>query len=154
MIVSMKAAPKHDAEEAFRLAQEQWAQALREHRVAPPDAGFSARLAGLAAAAHAEARACRMAHQAGYEWPPHTASSSRPPHELQPESGRRGPESLWRSFDDAVAGLNRAGAGSDLLEVAAAYEELALAAGKLAKAVEREDRASGLLPSTGTRRTA
>jgi len=36
--------------------------------------------------------------------------------------------------------------GSDLIEVARAYEALAGAAGELAGAVEREDRASGLLP--------
>ncbi|HEY5197243.1 MAG TPA: hypothetical protein VIJ51_09480 [Solirubrobacteraceae bacterium] len=42
--------------------------------------------------------------------------------------------------------LNRAASGTDLLDVADAYEELADVAGELATAVENEDRASGLLP--------
>jgi hypothetical protein len=49
-------------------------------------------------------------------------------------------------FDAAVAELNRAATGSDLIEVATAYDAPAAAAGELASAVEREDRASGLLP--------
>jgi hypothetical protein len=53
---------------------------------------------------------------------------------------------LWRRFDGAVAELNRAATGTDLLAVAGAYEELAAVAAKLAVAVESEDLASGLLP--------
>jgi len=134
------------AQAAFRKAQEEWRSALEAHRLAPPDAGFSGRLASLADAAGAEAEACRVADAAGFEWPPHRASSSAPPYELQPGSGRRGPEGLWRRFDGAVSELNRAATGSDLVAVAVAYEELAEVAGELAVAVEREDRASGLLP--------
>jgi len=134
------------AEAAFRDAQEQWRQALAGHRTAPPDAGFSVRLGALGDAARSEAVACRGAHDAGFEWPPHRAASSKPPWELQPGSGRRGPEDLWRRFDAAVADLNRAATGSDLVEVAGAYDELAAAAADLAAAVEDEDRASGLQP--------
>ena len=137
---------EQDAQSAFRDAQELWRGALEAHRLAPPDAGFSVRLSGLADAARAEAQACRVAEGAGFEWPPHRASSSAPPYELQPGSGRRGPEELWRRFDAAVSELNRAATGTDLLAVAVAYDELAEAAGELAVAVEREDRASGLLP--------
>ena len=67
--------------------------------MAPPDHGFSARLAGLAQAASEEARACRAADAAGFDWPPHRAADPRPPYELQPGTGRRGPKSLWRRFD-------------------------------------------------------
>jgi hypothetical protein len=137
---------EHAAQAAFRDAQERWRDALAAHRLAPPDAGFSARLSALAVAARAEADACRMADAAGFEWPPHRASSSAPPYELQPGSGRRGPEELWGRFDGAVTEINRVATGSDLIEVARAYEALAGAAGELAGAVEREDRASGLLP--------
>jgi len=122
--------------------------------LAPPDAGFSGRLSGLADAARAEAEACRAADQAGFEWPPHRASSSAPPWELQAGSGRRGPEELWRRFDGAVSELNRAATGTDLVAVAVAYDELAEAAGELAVAVEAEDRASGLLPRARARRSA
>jgi hypothetical protein len=138
--------PEQQAQSAFREAQEEWRRALESHRLAPPDAGFSARLAGLAAAAAAEATACREADAAGFEWPPHRASANKPPYELQPGTGRRGPVELWRVFDAAVAKLNRAATGTDLIEVAAAYDAIAAAVGELASAVEREDHASGRLP--------
>ena len=138
--------PEDRAQSAFRDAQQEWRRALESHRLASPDAGFSARLAALASAAELEAAACREADEAGFEWPPHRASANKPPYELQPGTGRRGPEVLWRVFDAALAELNRAATGTDLTEVAAAYEARAAAAGELASAVEREDRASGLLP--------
>jgi hypothetical protein len=142
------------AQAAFRDAQERWREALEAHRLAPPDAGFSARLAALADAARAEAEACRGAEASGFEWPPHRAASSRPPHELQPRSGRRGPDELWTRFDGAVAELDRAATGTDLLDVANAYAELADVAAELAVAVEEEDRGSGLLPRRRLRRSA
>ena len=138
----------------FRDAQEQWREALQAHRLAPPDAGFSARLAALAEAARSEAEACRSAEVAGFEWPPHRAASSKPPFELQPGSGRRGPNELWGRFDGAVAELDRAATGSDLLEVADAYAELADVAAELADAVERADRTSGLLGRRRVKRSA
>jgi hypothetical protein len=131
---------------AFRDAQARWRAALEAHRLAPPDAGFSVRLAALSEAARAEAQACREADIAGFAWPPHRAVSSAPPGELRPGSGRRGPEELWRRFDAAAADLSRAAAGTDLLAVGDAYAELGKAAGALTEAVEREDEASGLLP--------
>jgi hypothetical protein len=154
MIRATPEAAEEQAQSAFRDAQEVWRGALEAHRLAAPDAGFSVRLAGLAAAARAEAQACRVADGAGFEWPPHRASSSAPPYELQPGSGRRGPVELWRRFDGAVSELNRAATGTDLVAVAAAYDELAEATAELAVAVEREDRASGLLPRARARRSA
>jgi hypothetical protein len=142
------------AQAAFRDAQARWGEALEAHRLAPPDAQFSARLAALADAARAEAEACRGAEAAGFEWPPHRASSSKPPYELQPGSGRRGPRELWARFDGAVAELNRAATGTDLLEVADAYEHLGVVARELAVAIERSDRASGLVPGRRMRRSA
>jgi len=146
--------PQEQAQRGFRDAQEEWRRALESHRLAPPDAGFSGRLSALASAAAAESLACREADAAGFEWPPHRASANKPPHELQPGTGRRGPEESWRVFDAAVAELNRAATGTDLIEVAAAYEALAAAAGELASAVEDADRASGLLPRARARRSA
>ena len=142
------------AQSAFRAAQEEWRRALESSRLAPPDAGFSARLGALASAAAAEASACREADAAGFEWPPHRASANKPPYELQPGTGRRGSEELWRAFDAAVAELNRVATGTDLVEVAGAYDALSAAAAELASAVEREDRASGLLPRAQARRSA
>jgi len=139
---------------AFREAQQGWKNALEAHRMAPPDVGFSSRLAGLAEAARAEARVCRDAEAAGFEWPPHRAAGSGPPYELRPGTGRRGPGELWQAFDGAVAELNRASTGSDLLAVAEAYDDLADAAARLAEAIERDDRENGLLPKGRVRRSA
>jgi hypothetical protein len=142
------------AQAAFRAAQARWREALEAHRMAPPDAGFGARVAALAEAAGAEAEACREADAAGFAWPPHRAASSQPPYELRPRSGRRGPDELWRRFDTAAADLSRAAAGTDILAVADAYAQLGEVAGDLAEAVEREDRASGLPQRKRTRRSA
>jgi hypothetical protein len=138
----------------FRDALGGWRMALEAHRMAPPDQGFSARLAGLAQAASEEARACRAADAAGFDWPPHRAADPRPPYELQPGTGRRGPEALWRGFDEAVRQLNTAATGQNMLDVARAYDELAAAAGALAEAVEREDGASARRPRARARRSA
>ena len=142
------------AQAAFRVAQARWRDALNAHRLAPPDAGFRARLAELSVAAHAESEACRDADAAGFEWPPHRASSSEPPYELRQGSGRRGPDELWHRFDTAAADLSRAAAGSDILAVADAFAKLAASADDLATAVECEDEATGLLQRKRVRRSA
>src|SRR5271166_5109625 len=90
----------------FRAALDGWRGALEAHRLAPPDAGFAQRLAGLAEAAREQASACRAADAAGFDWTPHRAAESKPPYELQPGTGRRGPDELWRRFDGAVASLS------------------------------------------------
>jgi len=147
-------AQEEEAEAAFGSAQQEWRAALEAHRLAPPDAGFSARLTVLSEAARAEADACRAADAAGFAWPPHRAASSAPPYELRPDSRRRGPEELWRRFDAAAADLSRVAAGTDILAVADAYAELGEAARELAQAVQREDEASGLLGRARVRRSA
>jgi hypothetical protein len=126
----------------FRQALDGWRGALEAHRMAPPDEDFSLRLVGLAEAASEQARACQAANAAGFDWPPHRAAESRPPYELQPGTGRRGPKDLWRRFDGAVASLNAVATGRDILAVARAFEELAAASEKLAKATEHERRVS------------
>jgi hypothetical protein len=128
----------------FAATQGRWRQAVYAHRMAPPDAGFSARLADLAAVAAAQAAVLRKAAAAGYSWPPH-ATTVEQPYELRPGTGRRGPGEVWQRFDAAVEVLNRAAATMDVVQVAAAHEALARVAGDLAVEVEREDRASGLL---------
>jgi hypothetical protein len=142
-----------DSEQAFQEAREAWRTALRGHVLAPPDAGFSARLAQLAAAAAKRAAACEAAHKDGFEWPA-TRGGAKPPYELQPGTGRRGPDELWARFDEAVAELDRVSEGRSMRAVGHAYAEIAELASTLAKAIEREDRASGLLPPARRRRSA
>jgi hypothetical protein len=126
-----------------RHASDVWAQAMRAHKLAPPDPGFAARLRGLAQAAAAEQVAWEHAHAAGLLWRPvPNAENSAPPYELRPDTGRRGPAELWMRFDAAVAGLNRAITGSDAAKVADAFGEMAEAAAALADAVASEDAAA------------
>jgi hypothetical protein len=140
-----------DSEQAFLEARQAWREALRGHVLAPPDAAFSARLATLGAAAKQRAEACEAAYADGFEWPA-ARGGAKPPYELQPGSGRRGPERLWARFDEAVAELDRVSEGRSMRAVAQAYTELAHVASELARTVERQDRASGLLPRPAARR--
>lgn len=140
-----------DSEEAFQQAREVWRAALREHVVAPPDAGFSARLASLASSAAQRAAACEAAYKDGFEWPA-ARGGAKPPYELQPGTGRRGPEELWGRFDEAVAELDRVSEGRSIRAVGRAYSELAEVASELAAAVERGDRVNGLLPAEARER--
>jgi hypothetical protein len=135
-----------DSEQAFQDARRIWREALRDHVVAPPDVGFSARLAALATAAEQRAEACEAAYKDGFEWPA-ARGGAKPPYELQPGSGRRGPEKLWARFDEAVAELDRVSEGRSMRAVGRAYAELAEIASLLAQTVEKEDRASGLIPT-------
>ncbi|MGA2928060.1 MAG: hypothetical protein ABSG43_19105 [Solirubrobacteraceae bacterium] len=133
-----------------RQAQAGWAEAMRAHKLAPPDAGFAGRLAALARAAEIEQVAWEHAHAAGVPWRPIPgAEHAEPPYELRPGTGRRGPEQLWSTFDAAVARLNRAIQGSDAAAVADAFGNLTIAAAALAEAVARADDAAGRGRSRG-----
>ena len=87
----------------------------RSHELAPPDAGFRGRLRALSEAADAMRETHARALEAGLAWRPVEGSErARPPYELRPGTGRRGPEELWARFDVAVERLNQAGAGDSL----------------------------------------
>jgi hypothetical protein len=125
---------------AVRDASAGWAKAMRAHKLAPPDAGFAERLRGLAVAAAREQVTWDRAHAAGLLWKPVPgAESAKPPYELLPGTGRRGPEELWERFDAAVAELNRAITGSSAVAVAHAFGALADVAAEVADAVARAD---------------
>jgi hypothetical protein len=126
----------------FKEGMASWASAVQAHKQAPPDENFAARLTALSQGASEAARVCRAAHAAGFEWPPARKADSEPPYELRPGTGRRGPEELWQRFDQATTRLSTMAAGTDMLEVARAYEELAAIAEELAQAVVGADRAS------------
>ena len=136
----------------FKQGIASWAGAVQAHKQAPPDENFADRLAALGQGASEAARVCRAADAAGFEWPPARKADSEPPYELRPGTGRRGPEHLWRGFDQAITRLGTMAAGEDMLEVARAYEELAEVAGELAEAVKAEDRTNGPRPRARARR--
>jgi hypothetical protein len=133
-----------------RQAGNDWAEAMRAHKLAPPDPGFASRLRALSEAAAREQVAWEHAHAAGLMWRPIPgAERAEPPYELRPGTGRRGPEELWSRFDAAVAVLNRAITGSNAAEVADAFGELADAAAAVADAVSREDEAQSRARARG-----
>jgi hypothetical protein len=114
---------------------------MTSHKLAPPDAGFAARLRTLASAAEKEREACEEAQRAGLLWRPIPgAQGAQPPYELRPGTGRRGPAQLWERFDSAVDSLNHAITGTNVAGVARAFGALASASGALSDAVEAEDR--------------
>lgn len=125
---------------AVRHASDAWAEAMRAHKLAPPDAGFESRLRSLAEAAEREQVTWEHAHAAGLLWRPIAgAENSQPPYELRPGTGRRGPAELWDRFDVAVATLNRAIGGTSAADVADAFGAVAEATAALADAVAAED---------------
>jgi hypothetical protein len=133
-----------------RQASNAWADAMREHKLAPPDLGFSARLTALADAAASEQVAWEHAHAAGLLWRPVPgAEGAEPPYELRPGTGRRGPRQLWDRFDEAVATLNRAITGTDAAAVADAFGEISDAAHALAEVVKRDDEAAARAGARG-----
>lgn len=71
----------------FQRGMVEWGTAIDAHKMAPPDAGFAARLAALARGAHEAAQACLQAGVAGFEWPSARKEDSAPPYELRPETG-------------------------------------------------------------------
>ena len=132
---------KDDAWSAVRDAQSAWAGAMRSHELAPPDAGFRDRVRALSEAADAMRATHARALVAGLAWRPVEGSErARPPYELRPGTGRRGPEHLRERFDAAVERLNHAGAGDSLPDLVAAYAAVAEAAAALADALEDPDK--------------
>jgi len=110
---------------------------MRAHGQAPPDPGFRDRLRSLADAAAEMRNAHVRALEAGLAWRPIADSErARPPYELRPGTGRRGPAELWARFDAAVQRLNQAGASDNLADVVDAYAAVARAASELADALQ------------------
>ena len=132
-----RGAAKERAKRLVADAQAAHKQALRAHRLAPPDADFTARLRALSVSAAELHDAYRIALAAGLSWRPVPGSErAQPPDELRPRTGRRGPQELWLAFDEAAERLNRAGAGDSLGDVVAAYGAVAEAAAALADALD------------------
>jgi hypothetical protein len=130
-------AAKHHAWTSVNEARASWGGAMRAHEQAPPDPGFRDRLRALAQAAAAMHDAHARALQAGLAWRPIADSErARPPYELRPGTGRRGPTELWTRFDAAVQRLNQAGAGDNLSDVVDAYAAVAQASSELADALK------------------
>ena len=74
--------------QAVRQAGTEWAEAMRAHKLAPPDAGFATRLSGWPRRPAREQIAWEHAHAAGVIWRPVPgAENAEPPYELRPGHG-------------------------------------------------------------------
>jgi hypothetical protein len=113
--------------------------ALRQHRLAPPDARFSRRLKDFADACESQQIACDYAATEGLGWEPMPPARRLAPPELRPDSGRRGPHDQWATFDVTWDDLSKALEGISLPAVARAFGELATIARRLSAAVAEED---------------
>ena len=113
--------------------------ALRQHRLAPPDARFSRRLRDFADACESQQIACDYAAQEGLGWEPLPTARRPPPPELRPDSGRRGPRELWDKFDTTWGDLNQALEGISLPAVGRAFDDLAIVLRQLSTAVAESD---------------
>ena len=124
----------------LRAAETQWTQALKVHRLAPPDDGYSTRLRGFADACEQQAAAYRYAGDSGLAWEPlPPGSTRRRPAELLPDSGRRGPEELWEQLDLAFEDLDRALEGVSLHAIGRVFGELGDIAREISTAVAELD---------------
>ncbi len=133
----------------MQIADRRWQAAVEESAFAPPDDGFADRLRTISAAALAEAAVLReAATQPRLRWNPISdrSAAKRLSYELSPGGNRPGPGELWDQFDEVVAGLVRAQAGTDFATIAEGFATVAELAGQLADAVDRE---RGVLPSIG-----
>ena len=137
----------------YEHAQRAWGEAVQAHTLAPPDSGFARRLAALAKASADTARVCRELDEAGYDWTPHPAARE-PPYELRPGTGRRGPDDLWRRFDQTVALLAQVSMGENMAEVAHAYQDVSAIATELVSAILLEEQDGEERPASRTRRSA
>ena len=123
----------------MNAADHTWRAALRQHRLAPPDAGFSRRLKDFADACESQQISCDYAAQEGLGWEPMPSARRPAPPELRPDSGRRGPPELWATFDTDWEDLGKALEGISLPAVARAFGELGTISRQLSVAVDEED---------------
>ena len=124
----------------INAADHTFRSALRQHRLAPPDAGFPRRLKDFGDACESQQIAGEYATQEGLGWEPLPPGRRLPPPELRPDSGRRGPVELWAKFAPTWDDLGKALEDISLPAVARAFGELATIARDLSAAVAEEDK--------------
>jgi hypothetical protein len=127
--------------ERMMSAGQNWESALDAHALAPPDAGFPARLRALSEAAAEQAAAFELAAEGGLGWRSRTvdADFALAP-ELTPGMTRPGPPELWERFDAATDELATALSGTSPAALAAAFTELSQIASLLVADLQRTSR--------------
>ena len=125
----------------MQIADQRWRVAIEESAFAPPDDGFADRLRSIAMAAKAEAAVLREAAttpQLRWNPIPDGNAPKRLSYELRPGGNRPGPGELWDRFDEVMAELVRAQAGTDFASIADGFAALEQITGELADAVDDE----------------
>jgi hypothetical protein len=125
----------------MQIADQRWHAAIEESAFAPPDIDFAGRLRSISAAAESEAvvlHEASFAPQLRWNPTPDRSATKRLSYELRPGGNRPGPRELWDRFDEVIATLARAMAGTDFAVIADGYRALGEVSAELADAVDQE----------------
>lgn len=122
----------------YAFAAYEWAVALEQSRMAPPDARFASRIRQIAQAAAGRAATIRdCMDDPGFAWAPIRDSAGMIlSYELRPGGTRPGPKDAWDRFDRVVARLGAAMEGASASAVAGTLSDLADAMNDVADAIE------------------
>jgi hypothetical protein len=110
--------------------------------MAPPDLGFTGRLAALGARRGRPGSGLPGGGRVGVRVAARTEGRQRAAVRAAAGTGRRGRQDLWQQFDQAITRLNTVAAGENMHDVAHAHEQLSAIAQQLSNAVHTEDPAS------------
>jgi excisionase family DNA binding protein len=127
---------EHEFEDS--VASYEWAVALEQSRMAPPDARFASRIRHIAEAAQYRAAVLtECAEDQNFVWRPEPGSRSLTlSYELRPGGNRPGPKDAWDRVDRVVARLGIALEGTSASAAASAFSDLAAAMNDVAAAIE------------------
>ncbi len=125
----------------MQIADQRWRAAIEDSAFAAPDDGFADRLRSISAAAEGEAVVLHDAATAPQlRWNPIAdgTAAKRLSYELRPGGNRPGPGELWDRFDEVIAALVRAQAGTDFAAIAHGFRTVGELTAQLADAVDEE----------------
>lgn len=125
----------------MQIADQRWRAAIEDSAFAAPDDGFADRLRSISAAAAGEAVVLHGAATAPQlRWNPIAdgTAAKRLSYELRPGGNRPGPGELWDRFDEVIAALVQAQAGTDFAAIAHGYQTVGELTALLADAVDAE----------------
>jgi excisionase family DNA binding protein len=135
---SAAAAAREQLDQDYGFAAYEWAVALEQSRMAPPDPRFASRIRLIAEAAARRAATIRdCMDDPSFRWTPIPGSAEMTlSYELRPGGIRPGPKDAWDRFDRVVARLGSAMEGNSASAVAGVLSDLATAMNDVADAIE------------------
>ena len=135
---------RSELDDEYASASYDWAIALEQSRMAPPDAQFVSRIRQIARASAYRATVIRECiADPGFVWTPEPDSHGLTlSYELRPGGNRPGPKDAWDRVDRVVARLGAALEGASASAGASAFSDLASALNDVAAAIENRPRRS------------